>query len=89
MDVLSSGSTKEWDDYIDETENTICGRKPLSILLHTIEQVANDRMVLNGFSSPAEKDQWAKLQWIGYSQSSKAILLNDSSVSYASGYAVA
>lgn len=88
MDVLSTGSTKQWKDYIDETENTICGRKPLAVLLHTIEQVSDGRMIQNGFKNLADRTSWGKLQWIGYTQSSKARTVTDSSVSYASGYAV-
>ena len=89
MKVLSTGSSDEWEEYMSETENTICGRKPLSVLLFTIEQVSKGRMTLNGFADSAERDSWGKLQWIGYAQSSKAKTATDSSVSYASGFAVA
>lgn len=88
MTVLSTGSIKEWNTYIDDTENTICGRKPLSVLLHTIGNVTNDRMIQNGFADSSERNSWGKLQWIGYTQSSKAKSISDSSVSYASGYAI-
>lgn len=88
MEVLSTGSPQEWEDYLDETENTICGRKPLAVLLQSIEQSSSGRMLQNGFADSAERDSWGKLQWIGYTQSSKARTINDSSVSYASGFAV-
>lgn len=87
--MLSTGSSKQWDKYIEDTENTICGRKPLSVLLHTIEQVSSDRMIQNGFTDASERDSWGKLRWIGYTQSSKATTIADSSVSYASGFAIA
>lgn len=89
MAVLSAGSTKAWNDYIEDTDNTICGRKPLSVLLHTIENLSDTRMVQNGFTDTAQRSSWGKLQWIGYVQSSKAKTISDSSVSYASGYAIA
>ncbi|KAF5101649.1 hypothetical protein D0Z00_000723 [Geotrichum galactomycetum] len=47
------------------------------------------RMVQNGFADTAQRSTWGKLQWIGYAQSSKAKTISDSSVSYASGYAIA
>lgn len=72
MRAASSGSYKVWNDYLKATENTICGRTPLGILIKTIELSDSD----------------GKLQWMGYTQSSQVTDLADSSVSYASGYAV-
>lgn len=69
MDIASAGDAASWDRYIEKTGNTICGQKPILVLLR----------LLHGTG----------IEWIGYSQSNKAKLLADHSVSYASGYAVA
>lgn len=88
MQVLSTGSIEQWKEYMAETENTICGSKPLSVLLQTIAHITSKRSLQNGTSNGASSDvSRGKLQWIGYTQSSKASSISDSSVSYASGYA--
>jgi AmmeMemoRadiSam system protein B len=77
--VISTGSSSQWKDYIQISGNTICGQHPISLLLQTIEKVRE----LEG-----KAQDWALFNWIGYTQSSKVITPDDSSVSYASGYAV-
>jgi len=76
--VASTGSSRNWKDYIKLTGNTICGQKPIAILLETIEKVKE---------SGGYDEDWGKFKWIGYTQSSQATSARDSSVSYASGYA--
>lgn len=78
--IASTGSSKKWDEYIKKSGNTICGHKPISILLRTLELVRKEQNL---------GEHWAKFSWIGYFQSSKVTSASDSSVSYASGYAVA
>lgn len=70
MDVAAQGSLGRWDDYIAATGNTICGQKPISIVLALVERV----------------QKGCGFHWIGYSQSSQVTLPYDLSVSYASGY---
>ncbi|KAH3667904.1 hypothetical protein WICMUC_005182 [Wickerhamomyces mucosus] len=80
MKIASTGSSKKWKDYIKTTGNTICGQKPIELLLRIIEKVRED-------DDDHSKD-WGTFKWIGYSQSSKPITFSDSSVSYASAFAV-
>ncbi|CCH41508.1 hypothetical protein BN7_1049 [Wickerhamomyces ciferrii] len=77
--IASTGSSKDWKDYIKVTGNTICGQRPIAILLETIEKVKEEGTY---------DDDWGKFEWIGYSQSSQATSARDSSVSYASAFAV-
>lgn len=79
MKVASTGSSENWDEYIDTTGNTICGQHPISLLLKTVE------LVREKYDKPQD---WGLFNWIGYAQSSQVTTYNDSSVSYASGYAV-
>lgn len=80
MKVASTGSSARWKKYIQLTGNTICGQKPIAILLETIEIVKN---------ATGGSTDYGKLSWIGYAQSSRVTDISDSSVSYASGVAVA
>ncbi|RKP28520.1 UPF0103-domain-containing protein [Metschnikowia bicuspidata] len=77
MMLASAGSAAEWDSYIETTGNTICGQKPIGILLRLIE-----RYKKNGGLTVTD----LVFEWLGYSQSSKAVEPSDSSVSYASGH---
>ncbi|VEU19920.1 DEKNAAC100617 [Brettanomyces naardenensis] len=75
MEVASTGSYKKFRNYLAVTDNTICGAKPLSVLLSVMEN----------FYQEGKND---KFQWNGYAQSSHVISPLDSSVSYGSGYAI-
>ncbi|CAI5719087.1 unnamed protein product [Peronospora destructor] len=55
--------------YLDETHNTICGRHPISLLLHSI--LASQKLK-------------CRLKFVKYAQSSACMRRGDSSVSYAS-----
>ncbi|KAI5962301.1 uncharacterized protein KGF55_003377 [Candida pseudojiufengensis] len=70
LKIATKGSSKKWIEYINTTGNTICGQKPVSIILQLLEKYGSKE----GFN------------WIGYSQSNHATSSRDSSVSYASGY---
>lgn len=88
MIALSTGDVELWNSYINITGNTICGERPLSVLLHCLTKASKERLPLNGFKSSDEKNSWGKLKWVGYKQSGKVKELRDSSVSYASGFSV-
>lgn len=79
-EIASTGSSAKWKEYIKKTGNTICGQKPIGILLQSIELFREQEKLDN---------EWAKFSWVGYSQSSSVTSPDDSSVSYASGYAIA
>ena len=70
MKIASKGTHTDWNRYIDETQNTICGQKPISVVLRLL----NNSGAHHGFS------------WVCYSQSDDVTSPTESSVSYASGY---
>jgi len=80
MDILTmppSTAEKAHSDfasYLAKTKNTICGRHPIGVLLGALSQIEKS----NG-AHPA-------LKWVRYEQSSPCHSVQDSSVSYASGY---
>lgn len=72
-DSPAADSHMKFLEYLDRTGNTICGRKPIGVLL--------------GMLSEIEKEgKKAKLQFVRYEQSSKCTSVTGSSVSYASAY---
>ncbi|RCK64157.1 hypothetical protein Cantr_10802 [Candida viswanathii] len=75
LKIASAGSSATWKSYIDTSGNTICGQKPISIVLKLLEKY--DKY------TPADGNVF---DWIGYSQSNPVHKSSESSVSYASGY---
>lgn len=69
MNAIAAQDAKEFDNYLQETHNTICGRHPIGILLKIIQQ-----------SKYAQK---LKTKFVKYAQSSHCESAKDSSVSYA------
>ena len=61
-------------EYLERTNNTICGRHPIGVLLGALAVVQDENR-----KSPL-------LQWVRYEQSSRCFTIKDSSVSYASAY---
>ncbi|AJR58873.1 Mho1p [Saccharomyces cerevisiae YJM1129] len=63
-----------WKQYLEITGNTICGEKPISVILSALSKIRD--------AGPSG----IKFQWPNYSQSSHVTSIDDSSVSYTSGY---
>ena len=72
MNIASNGSYKDWEHYIKTTGNTICGQKPVLLVM---------KLLLAAHSKGG-------FNWLGYSQSSAVENYFESSVSYASGYVI-
>ena len=73
MDSIETGEHREFADYLRRTKNTVCGRHPIGVLMAALE---------------AGETSSGKFKFIRYEQSSKCSELADSSVSYASAFAV-
>ena len=72
LNIIGEMNTQKYDDYMKRTNNTICGSNPIMIVLSIIEEYQKKH-----------KDKKLSFDTAGYSQSSKVISKNDSSVSYA------
>lgn len=68
MGCIEEMDPRKFSQYLARTENTICGRYPISVLLHMLTNSRTPRTI----------------QFLAYKQSSKVQGKNDSSVSYAS-----
>lgn len=71
MAVVEAGGSDAWRDYIKRTDNTVCGRHPIGLLLAVREEAGKKGVGLG-------------VRWVRYAQSSAVVEMSDSSVSYAS-----
>uniref|UniRef100_A0A453T941 AmmeMemoRadiSam system protein B n=1 Tax=Aegilops tauschii subsp. strangulata TaxID=200361 RepID=A0A453T941_AEGTS len=71
MEIIETGDPDAFKQYLEEYENTICGRHPISVLLHMLKHCSTK----------------IKVGFVRYEQSSQCKTTRDSSVSYASAVA--
>lgn len=76
MAAASLTDYSRWREHMELTENTICGEKAIGVII---------LMMQREFSSNLP---CPRLMWTGYAQSGRVTSPKDSSVSYASGYAI-
>ena len=74
LNIISEMDSKKFDNYINNTKNTICGRNPITIILSIIEEYQKKH-----------KDKKITFDKAGYAQSDKVMNMNGRSVSYAAG----
>ena len=79
MQIIESGDYDAYIDYLETTGNTICGRHPIGIVMCALEILKTSRK-LNSRSSD--------FKFVRYERSSQCRKMTDSSVSYASAFAV-
>ncbi|KAJ3123663.1 hypothetical protein HK100_011527 [Physocladia obscura] len=77
MTLIEQQNFTAFSFYLTQTKNTICGRNPILLLLHTIAAV-------NKSKGLEETDSLFEITFTKYAQSSKVVDPRDSSVSYAS-----
>ena len=78
--AVEQGKAKGWWDILTVTGNTVCGRHPIGIVLAAIE-------IIKASGSSTLPDL-GRFRFVRYERSSDPIGAKDSSVSYASGFAV-
>ncbi|KAJ1697914.1 hypothetical protein LUZ63_006426 [Rhynchospora breviuscula] len=71
MEIIETGDPDSFKQYLQEYENTICGRHPISVFLHMLKNSSTK----------------IKIGFLHYEQSSQCKTFRDSSVSYASAAA--
>jgi len=69
-----SEALTNFNAYVKQTGNTICGRHPIAVLLGALTTLHE------------EQGRQVMLKWVRYEQSSQCVGIADSSVSYASAY---
>ncbi|GAW11447.1 hypothetical protein ANO14919_007930 [Xylariales sp. No.14919] len=78
MDAIASGRHDDFIDNLKKTKNTVCGRHPIGVTMAALEVLAQNT---------ADADKY-KFKFVQYQRSSLAEVFSDSSVSYASAYAI-
>jgi MEMO1 family protein len=76
MGACESGSHESWLGCLEENGNTVCGRHPIGVIMAAMEEV--QRRGSGG----------GKFKFVRYERSSEVKRVSDSSVSYASAFAV-
>lgn len=80
MDAIETGKHNTFLDNLKSTQNTVCGRHPIGVVMATIELLEAE-----GKLSGEGK---GRFKFVRYERSSEVEDISDSSVSYASAYAV-
>jgi len=81
MDAIEGGQHKDFLKELKRTGNTVCGRHPIGVVMAAIE-------VLKSTSQSDVDPGKGRFKFVRYERSSDPEDLDDSSVSYASAYAV-
>ena len=77
--ACETGQHQAWLDVLEETGNTVCGRHPIGVVMAAVEEA--DRQGL-------ERVGDGRFRFVRYERSSEVRQISDSSVSYASAFAV-
>jgi AmmeMemoRadiSam system protein B len=82
MAAVAGGSHATFTELLRKTGNTVCGRHPIGVVMAAME-------VLNESNGEGEGDgRKGRFRFVRYERSSDVVGVRDSSVSYASGFAV-
>lgn len=78
MGACEGGSHEQWLQILEETGNTVCGRHPIGVIIAAIEEVRKS----------GGNEGTGAFKFVQYDRSSLVTRVSDSSVSYASAFAV-
>ena len=79
MDAMAGGSHARFTAVLRATGNTVCGRHPIGVAMAAVEALQKDGRL---------GEDKGRFRFIRYERSSECVRVSDSSVSYASAFAV-
>lgn len=82
MAAIESGSHEAFLTVLRETGNTVCGRHPIGVVMAALE------VLLKGEGEEEQGKKRGKFRFVRYERSSDVKRVGESSVSYASAFAV-
>ncbi|KAI9782653.1 MAG: hypothetical protein M1835_003966 [Candelina submexicana] len=85
MTAISSGHHGEFSRVLRETGNTVCGRHPIGVVMAAMEVLREEEGVERDVGAQEGK---GRFRFVRYERSSDCVKVGDSSVSYASAFAV-
>ena len=80
MDAIETGKHDNFLENLKETNNTVCGRHPIGVVMAAMEILEKEGQVSG--------EGKGRFKFVRYERSSEVEDISDSSVSYASAYAV-
>ncbi|KAF3101643.1 hypothetical protein TWF102_004882 [Orbilia oligospora] len=83
IEAIESGKHENFVDYLSRTRNTVCGRHPIGVIMAGLEEVLKIRT-----ERGEDVEGKGLFKFVRYEQSSQCKSAEDSSVSYASAFAV-
>jgi len=83
MSAIEGGQHAEFLENLEETGNTVCGRHPIGVVMAAVEALEREGKVENNGEGSK-----GRFKFVRYERSSDAVEVADSSVSYASAYAL-
>lgn len=78
ISACESGSHMGWLESLEDTQNTVCGRHPIGVMMAAVEEVGKKE----GLSGAGA------FKFVRYEKSGEVVKVSESSVSYASAFAV-
>jgi len=78
MDAVKTGAHNKFYEVVQSTENTVCGRHPIGVVMAGLEVLAKEGL----------EEGKGRFRFIQYQRSNLVKRTSDSSVSYASAFAV-
>jgi AmmeMemoRadiSam system protein B len=83
MKAIETGSHDAFVDSLKATKNTVCGRHPIGVMMAALEELTNEQL-----GNAAAEAAPCRFKFVRYERSGLVERAYDSSVSYASAYAV-
>lgn len=88
MDAVESGRHKGFLEQLRESGNTVCGRHPIGVFMAAVEAAGLGGSEGVSGGSSGEGNAKGKMKFVRYERSGLVEDVGDSSVSYASAFAV-
>jgi len=90
MDAVEMGKFDNWQEVLEDTGNTVCGRHPIGVVMAAMEAIentpeGNEKEQVDGGEDGSRK---RRFWFVRYERSSHVLSVRDSSVSYCSAFAV-
>ena len=85
MGAVESGKRKDFLGVLEQTGNTVCGRHPISVFMAAVEALEAQQ---NSSGETAASDGKRRMRFVRYERSGEVMNVKESSVSYASAFAV-
>lgn len=90
MDAVETGKFDYWQEVLEDTGNTVCGRHPIGVVMAAIEAIENTSEGIEKEKVDGREDGSGKrrFRFVRYERSSHVLSVRDSSVSYCSAFVV-